>query len=42
MDYTLETAFCEDTTRDFIFDTEQKLVNFLQKKEGRQLASSLP
>jgi len=34
MDYTLETAFCEDTTRDFIFDAEQKIVSFSQKKEG--------
>jgi len=29
MDYTIETAFCEDSTRQFIFSTEQKLSDFL-------------
>ena len=34
MDYTIETAFCEDSTRQFLFNIEDRVSNFLQKANG--------
>lgn len=34
MDYTLETAFCQNESRKFIFEIEDKVLNFLTTEEG--------
>ena len=34
MEYTLEKAFCDDVTRQFLFTSENKLINFIQQSEG--------
>ena len=34
MEYALETAFCGDLTRQFVFTLENKLINFMNQSEG--------
>jgi len=42
MDYTIETAFCEDSTRQFIFSIEQKLSDFLSDLKSTSIPVKLP
>mmetsp|Transcript_37408 Transcript_37408/g.33535 ORF Transcript_37408/g.33535 Transcript_37408/m.33535 type:complete len:107 (-) Transcript_37408:1894-2214(-) len=37
MDYTIETAFCNNETRQFIFENEERLRNFLLNSQEQKI-----